>query len=287
MESIPSKPSLPDLVLRRVRAGIESGEWREQLPPERELSRKLRVSRPTLRLALDQLKQEGWLEVVGKRTVISSASKGQVREKAADQEWETLARVYRDAPVGLCYFDTDLRYRQVNEWLAAINGVSVEEHLGQTLGEVLPKAAAGIELQLRQVIETGEPILHGMVEMETPANPGEKKQFEHCYHPVRCKDGAIIGVSCVVLDVTEREHFRSVKLAAGNLRLIDRLTNRERVVLELVEKHLYDKEIGNRLAIYPETEKSHLKSIYKKLGVKNRRHAAAKLTSIGVLDDSF
>lgn len=135
------------------------------------------------------------------------ASKDGVREKAADQEWETLVRVYREAPVGLCYLDTDLRYRQVNEWLAAINGTAVEEHLGQTIGEVLPKAAAGVEAQLRQVIETGEPILHGTVEAETPACPGEKRQFEHSYYAVRSKDGAIIGVSCVVQDVTEREHL--------------------------------------------------------------------------------
>lgn len=76
-----------------------------------------------------------------------------------------------------------------------------------------------------------------------------------------------------------------MKLAAGNLRLIDHLTNREQDVLELVEKRLYDKEIGNRLSISPETVKSHLKSIYKKLGVKNRRQAAAKLNSIGILED--
>ncbi len=76
-------------------------------------------------------------------------------------------------------------------------------------------------------------------------------------------------------------------MAAGNLRLIDHLTDRERDVLELVGKRFYDKEIAIRLSISPETVKSYLKSIYKKLGVTNRRHAAANLMSIGILDDLY
>ncbi len=39
--------------------------------------------------------------------------------------------VYSHAPVGLCYFDSELRYVQINEWLARINGLSVEERPGE------------------------------------------------------------------------------------------------------------------------------------------------------------
>ncbi len=44
-----------------------------------------------------------------------------------------LKQVYRTAPIGLCLFDTELRYRHINEWLASINGLSVEAHLGRTI----------------------------------------------------------------------------------------------------------------------------------------------------------
>ena len=37
-----------------------------------------------------------------------------------------LKRSFDDAPVGLCYFDTDLRYVHINEWLAKINGLPVQ-----------------------------------------------------------------------------------------------------------------------------------------------------------------
>jgi DNA-binding LacI/PurR family transcriptional regulator len=75
MNSIPIKSSLPELVLNRLRTGIESGEWQERLPSERDLSRTLQVSRPTLRLALDQLKQEEWIKVDGRCTVINTGKR--------------------------------------------------------------------------------------------------------------------------------------------------------------------------------------------------------------------
>jgi PAS domain S-box-containing protein len=114
-------------------------------------------------------------------------------------------RIYRDAPIGLCVLDTDFRYLQINDWLAAINGFSVEDHLGRTIGEVLPAVSAGVEAQFRHVIETGQPVINGIVEAETPAQPGITKTFEHCYLPIRSDDGMVVGISCVVQDVTERK----------------------------------------------------------------------------------
>ncbi len=72
-----------------------------------------------------------------------------------------LLRSYKEAPIGLCVFDLDLRYEHINKWLADINGVPVEEHIGRTVREVLPHIAEIIEPQLRQVIETGESITGG------------------------------------------------------------------------------------------------------------------------------
>ncbi len=113
-------------------------------------------------------------------------------------------RIYKDMPVGLCYLDTDLRFIHINDWLAEINGIPAEEHLGRTLGELIPDVAAGVEAQYRQVIDTGEPIIGGTVEAETPAQPGIRRHFQHSYFPIRSDDGAIIGISCIVEDVTVR-----------------------------------------------------------------------------------
>ena len=118
-------------------------------------------------------------------------------------EWEgEMDRVYANAPIGLCYFDTDLRFRFINNWLARINGISVEAHLGKTIADVLKDFADGIELQLRHVLQTGEPIIEGEVEVETAAHPGESRRYKHNYFPDKNKDGTVVGVSCVIQDVT-------------------------------------------------------------------------------------
>ncbi len=104
----------------------------------------------------------------------------------------------RNAPVGLCYLDKDLRYLQINEWLARINGISVDEHLGRTIADVLPEVSAGVEVQLRHVLETGEPIVDGLVTATTPAHPTTLRTYQHNYFPDRSADGDVIGIFCAV-----------------------------------------------------------------------------------------
>lgn len=125
-------------------------------------------------------------------------------DKPAPDETAELEHLYRTAPVGLCCLDTSLRYVHINEWLAAINGLTVEEHLGRTIRDVFPDVAAGVEKQMRKVIETGEPVIGGTVEAETPAQPGQKRTFLHSYYARRSEDNAVIGLSCCVQDITER-----------------------------------------------------------------------------------
>jgi PAS domain S-box-containing protein len=131
---------------------------------------------------------------------------------------------YDEAPIGLCYFDLDLRYVHANEWLADLNGTPTSEHLGRTVADVLPEVATGVEAQLRQVIETGVAIEGGTVEAETPAQPGVSRTFRHNFYPVKSPDGTVLGVSCAVQDVTEQEAlqeellwYRSMATASTDL----------------------------------------------------------------------
>ena len=152
------------------------------------------------------------------------------RGEKALQQSDFLQALYATAPVGLCYLDTELRFVFINEWLADINGLSVEQHMGRRVAELLPDVAAGVESQLRHVIETGEPILDGTVVAETPAHPEVKRHFQHNYLPVKSNDGTVVGISCVVQDVTERKRadeqlkrFRAaLDICADAVLLIDR-----------------------------------------------------------------
>ncbi len=68
-----------------------------------------------------------------------------------ERNFDELIGMFAQAPIGLCCFDGTLRFVFINDYLAAVNGISVEEHLGRSIREVIPDIAAGVEEQLRQV----------------------------------------------------------------------------------------------------------------------------------------
>ncbi|MEE8493985.1 MAG: PAS domain-containing protein, partial [Nitrospirales bacterium] len=137
----------------------------------------------------------------------------------------------------LCSFDTNLRYIHINDWLAALNGLPVEAHLGRTLREVLPSVAAGVELQLQEVMKTGEPLIDGSVEAETPAQPGVVRTLQHSYYPNRSTDGGIVGVSCVVVEITERKRAEAA---------LTQLSRQHQLILRSAGEGIYGLDLEGR-----------------------------------------
>ena len=132
-----------------------------------------------------------------------------MKEMTPEEQAKEILSRFANAPIGLCYFDRDLRYTYINKWLADMNGLSPELHLGKTIHEIIKEVAAEVVPQLRQVLETGKPIIDGEVKAPTPATDGDRKVFRHSYHPTLNSDGHIVGVSCVVQDITELRYAES------------------------------------------------------------------------------
>jgi PAS domain S-box-containing protein len=115
-----------------------------------------------------------------------------------------LHSIYRSAPVGLAVLDTELRFLNINERLAEMNGLSVEAHIGRRVHEVLPGLTEQAERVLRRVLETGEPLHDVEIRGETPAQPGVERVWREQFNPLRDEQGCIVGISVVAEEVTEQ-----------------------------------------------------------------------------------
>ena len=74
-------------------------------------------------------------------------------------ESKRLLTVFSGASVlGLAICDDQLRFQGINNALAAMNGITAEAHVGQTVGDILKDAAVKPESALRQVLVSGQPV---------------------------------------------------------------------------------------------------------------------------------
>jgi PAS domain S-box-containing protein len=120
------------------------------------------------------------------------------------EQFAELEAIYRAAPLGLAVLDTHLRFRRINSRLAEFNGLSAEQHLGKTIGEIIPSVADQAREVLRRVLETRQPVrfeFHG----EMPAQPGVERFWDGRWYPLPDASGPIDAIGIVAEDITERK----------------------------------------------------------------------------------
>jgi PAS domain S-box-containing protein len=133
------------------------------------------------------------------------------RTIALQQTYDLLQRFFdaaSSARIGLCIQDTDLRFVQVNESLAAINGHSVAAHLGKTPDELMPDLAPLIKPLLQQVLTTAQPILNLELTAPAPSHPAALRYWLGSYFPIvqqQQSEDVVVGVGVMIIDITDRK----------------------------------------------------------------------------------
>jgi PAS domain S-box-containing protein len=129
------------------------------------------------------------------------ASEEQARLQLAEIE-----SIYASAPVGMCVLDRELRFVRVNQPMARITGLAVEEHKRRPIHEVAPELARTIEPDLRQVLDTGVAVSNG--EVCLPATDNATAADRICLFscdPLRDATGRVTAVNVVLHDITKEK----------------------------------------------------------------------------------
>ncbi|HEY4354339.1 MAG TPA: EAL domain-containing protein [Acidobacteriaceae bacterium] len=113
-----------------------------------------------------------------------------------------LRAIYDGAPVGLCLLDDELRFISLNSRFAEIDGLSIDAHLGRSVGDVSPGLYVQMERYLRRAL-FGEAV--SSIEIENPSSVSgvSMTTLLASFQPARDEAGEVIGVSLSVTDMTD------------------------------------------------------------------------------------
>ena len=128
--------------------------------------------------------------------------------RAGDEAFALLDALWETAPVGLVFFDRELRYRRVNGAVLDIDGGTVDERLGRTLEAVHGEVGALMAETLRGVLADGRPRSDVPVRGRLWHGRGPTQEWRLYCYPVRAPDEEIVGVGLVVVDVTAAARTR-------------------------------------------------------------------------------
>nr|WP_134006331.1 SpoIIE family protein phosphatase [Streptomyces sp. 846.5] len=122
---------------------------------------------------------------------------------------------------GVGVLDRELRYAYVNPTLARMNGVPPEEHLGRTIGEVVPGIDAREDV-LWLVLGDGIPREVTSSGHTRAGSDRERRYWHGAYHRIE-DDGQVLGIIGIVLEVTDaREQQHALEEARARLAMLDR-----------------------------------------------------------------
>ncbi|MEO6803433.1 MAG: EAL domain-containing protein [Granulicella sp.] len=142
-----------------------------------------------------------------------AATIGTTLEVQPAQRLSQLQAIYDGAAVGLCFLDRDLRYVSLNKPLAEAKGLSIENHLGRTVAEVMPENYPKIAPYLQRALQ-GVATNGLEVTMAGESGSKEKKTYLVSYEPARDEAGEVVGVSVVLVDITMRKRAENTLRAS-------------------------------------------------------------------------
>jgi len=143
----------------------------------------------------------------------------QERTRQLEENNALLETICASVPVGLSFVDTGLRILMINDYLAALNGAPVEQHLGKRFDDLIRDSAllTSVNDAYRRVLETGRPVTGIEFGGRAVARPERDSSFVASYHPVFGPDGRLVGITGLLVDMTEQKSIEEELRASKQL----------------------------------------------------------------------
>ncbi len=130
------------------------------------------------------------------------------RTAALERSSALLETVYATAPVGLSYVDPQLRVVRINDYLAAVNGRPVEQHLGRPIADMIADSEArrAVLEHYAEVMRSGLPLTGIALSGTAPGSPKQLCHWLLSYYPQFGPDGELRAISALLQDITAQKN---------------------------------------------------------------------------------
>ncbi len=146
-----------------------------------------------------------------------------------------LDSLFETCPIGLVMLDEELRYVHLNQALADMDGLPIEDHIGRHMEEFMITSDGGeYQRMLRAVAEEGRPAVSKLVVLRAAGHPDRDQVRSVSFFPLSQAGDTRAGVGGLLVDVTDREQA-IVEATAGRQRLalLDRAAARIGTTLDV------------------------------------------------------
>jgi DNA-binding CsgD family transcriptional regulator len=129
--------------------------------------------------------------------------------------------------VGFAILDRRFRYRSINNALAVIHRVPVQDHFGESIRKMAGEVALTVEPALDAVFETGKVISSFEIVGSLPSRPGLGHWLDTCF-PIRDARGRVKQAGVLVVEIGSPVQSKDV---------VERLSLSTKLVNQLLRQH--------------------------------------------------
>ncbi|MFB7356015.1 SpoIIE family protein phosphatase [Streptomyces gardneri] len=170
----------------------------------------------------------------GRSVIVGLASRGDELDRVKTN-LTFLDALFETCPIGLVMLDENLRYTHLNQALADMDGIPIEDHIGRGMEDFMITSDGGeYQRMLHAVADEGRPVVSALVVLRTPGRPDRDQVRSVSFFPLSRAGDTRPGLGGLLVDVTDREQA-IVEATAGRQRLalLDRAAARIGTTLDV------------------------------------------------------